>query len=266
RDYIIKRAKQLLSDIERDSPNKKQITEQLKKEMRKDEVTEYQGFPAGPEAEYRNEIIIVEGKSDVENLVANGVKNCLGIGGTSIPRKIVEITQQKETTVFIDGDRGGKLILKEMKQKAKPEYIAKAPEGKEVEELTKKQIHKALRDKEPIKYDKTDTENVEKNQLDKDEKEKISEELENLVGTRAVYGLNKEMEEEIQKPLNSFKEAVENEKTRYIVFDGEIDNEKIELAEENNLKVLAGMKKSEKASSSKTRILTKDELKKEAVN
>jgi DNA primase len=53
-------------------------------------------------------------------------------------------------TIFIDGDRGGDLIIKEMLQISDVDYIARAPEGKEVEELTKKEIYKALRDKIPI--------------------------------------------------------------------------------------------------------------------
>jgi DNA primase len=52
--------------------------------------------------------------------------------------------------MFVDGDRGGDLIIKQMLQISDVDYIVKAPEGKEVEELTKKEIYKALREKIPI--------------------------------------------------------------------------------------------------------------------
>ena len=47
----------------------------------------------------------------------------------------------------MDGDRGGTIILKELKQLIKIDYIARAPEGYEVEELTRKQMIKSLQNK-----------------------------------------------------------------------------------------------------------------------
>ena len=49
----------------------------------------------------------------------------------------------------MDGDRGGDLILRELLQVAEVDFIARAPRGKEVEELTQKQIMKSLRNKIP---------------------------------------------------------------------------------------------------------------------
>jgi DNA primase len=67
------------------------------------------------------------------------------MNGTSIPETIVELCKKKVVTVFVDGDRGGNLIIKELSSLADIDYVAKAPDGKEVEEITKKEIHKAIR-------------------------------------------------------------------------------------------------------------------------
>jgi DNA primase len=66
------------------------------------------------------------------------------------------LTKEKITTLFVDGDRGGDLIIKEMFQVAEVDYIAIAPIDKEVEELTKKEIFKALREKIPARQYKID--------------------------------------------------------------------------------------------------------------
>jgi len=52
---------------------------------------------------------------------------------------------KKTSTVFVDGDRGGDLIIRELLGTAEIDFVSKAPDGKEVEEITKKEIHKALR-------------------------------------------------------------------------------------------------------------------------
>lgn len=257
RDYIVKRAKQLLEDIERDTPTKKQLDEELKSELRKKEITEYRGFTAGPDVEWSDEVIIVEGEADVKNLLKHGVKNCLAVGGTSVPKRIAEITSEKDATVFLDGDRGGDLILKEMKEKAEPLYVARALEGMEVEELSKKQAHTALRDRSPVKY--ADEPEVEKD-VDQETLDRLGEKLEDLVGTRALNVLDQDFEPVQKAPVTDF-DALEDGFA--VVFDGEIDNHKIEVAESADIEYLAGMKKSDTASSSKLQILSRTELKQE---
>jgi DNA primase len=69
--------------------------------------------------------------------------------GTKLPASISKLGEEKEITLFVDGDRGGKLIAKNVCDNAKVAYIASAPDGKEVEELTGKEILQALRKKIP---------------------------------------------------------------------------------------------------------------------
>ncbi len=99
-------------------------------------------------------MIVVEGRADVVNLLHHGFKNAIALNGTSVPETIIELSHRKSVTVFVDGDRGGSLICKEIFEVADIDFVAKAPDGKEVEELTKKEIHKALRSKIPAEQAK----------------------------------------------------------------------------------------------------------------
>lgn len=259
RDYIVKRAKQLLNDIEDDKPSKQEITDEIKEEVREKQVTDFRGFTAGPDAERAKEVIIVEGKADVVNLLKHGVNNAVAIGGTSIPDGISKIAEDKDLTAFLDGDRGGDLILQELKEKAEPRYVTKAPEGKEVEELTKQEVHEALRDKSPVKY--ADAEEVDE-EIDEGLRKDILEALEGLVATRAVNVLNSDLEIEEKAPLNKVENALRKADEAFaLVLDGEVDSQLVSMAEGYDVEYLAGMSRSDTASSSDLEILTREGLK-----
>jgi DNA primase len=152
RKYIIERAKEILETLmEEEIPETQEITEEVKKAVRAKELIEYgpEKLPAGPHVPFSDSIIVVEGRADVLNLLKHGIKNAIAVEGTSIPETIIKLSKERIVTAFTDGDRGGELILKELLQVADVDYVARAPEGKEVEELTKKEIVKALRSKVP---------------------------------------------------------------------------------------------------------------------
>ena len=148
RQFVIERAKELLKSLT-DSvlPNSQEIAEEVAASVRVMEITEYgrDRLPAGPEVADSPEIIVVEGRADVVNLLKNGFKNAIAVNGTSIPATIVELCKQKTVTVFVDGDRGGSLIIQELLSVTDIDFVTRAPDGKELEELTKKEIHKCLR-------------------------------------------------------------------------------------------------------------------------
>ena len=108
-------------------------------------------LPAGPDVAKSKEIIIVEGRADVINLMKCGITNTVAVEGTHVPKSISDLTKKrgKKITAFLDGDRGGDLILRELMQVAKVDYIARAPEGKEVEDLTRREVTKALQTQIP---------------------------------------------------------------------------------------------------------------------
>ncbi|AXI25419.1 hypothetical protein CFE53_04445 [Methanofervidicoccus sp. A16] len=152
RKYITNRAKELLETLMDSMTDIHDISEEIREHIRTREIVEYgeEKLPAGPNIDSSDSIIVVEGRADVLNLLRCGIKNVIAVGGISIPKTIVELSKKKITTIFIDGDRGGELILKESLQRCDIDYIARAPKGKEVEELSKKEVLKYLRLRVPV--------------------------------------------------------------------------------------------------------------------
>jgi len=155
RKLIIDRAKELIKLVERETiPDTKELMDKLLSEVKQSEVISYgpEGLPAGPDVDTSDTIIIVEGRADVINLVKHGYRNVIAIEGASggIPKTVVELSRKKTTIAFTDGDRGGEMVLRELLKVADIDYVARAPPGKEVEQLTAKEIAKALRNKIPV--------------------------------------------------------------------------------------------------------------------
>ena len=149
RDYIIERAKKLLEGL--DTSGDTGIAKTLKEESRAAKIQEYgeEQLPAGDIS--GNEIIVVEGRADVVNLLKNRVNNVIGMNGAKLPKEIAKLSKDKEITLFVDGDRGGKLIARNVCDNANITYIAVAPDGKEVEELAGKEILLSLRRRMPAR-------------------------------------------------------------------------------------------------------------------
>ncbi len=156
RKYVVEKAKVILKQLtESGLPDTSEISEQIKEAVRTEEISSCDGLPCGPNILDSDEIIVVEGRADILNLLRYGVRNTIAIEGTSVPPTIKKLCKEKSITVFVDGDRGGQLIAKEIIQMADVDYVATAPEGKEVEELTKKEAYKALREKIPAEQFKS---------------------------------------------------------------------------------------------------------------
>ncbi|MGB2826244.1 MAG: DNA primase DnaG [Thermoplasmata archaeon] len=152
RNKIVDRAKQLLTELMKTSKTSGgDLTDSVRQTFQMEEVVHYgqERLPAGPNIDDADAIIVVEGRSDVLNLLKYGIKNVIAVEGTSIPKTVVELAKEKVVTAFVDGDRGGELIVRELIQIAEVDFIAKAPAGQEVEELTQKQMVKCLRNKIP---------------------------------------------------------------------------------------------------------------------
>jgi DNA primase len=151
RKQIIDRAKHILTEMfDNTVPESQEITDAVKQAVRIEEVTFIENLPAGPNVLDSDAILVVEGRADVLNLLKYGVKNAIAVEGTNVPQLVAELSKKKTVTVFTDGDRGGELILKELLQVADVDFVARAPDGKGVEELTQKEVIKALRSKVPV--------------------------------------------------------------------------------------------------------------------
>jgi DNA primase len=163
RQFVVERAKDLLrSLIDTVMPDSQEIADEVAHSVRVMEITEYgrDRLPAGPAIEDSDDIIVVEGRADVLNLLKHGIKNVIAMNGTSVPETIIELSKKKEITVFVDGDRGGMINIKGLIELAEIDFITRAPDGKEVEEITKKEIHKALRGRISLEQAKQELEGL----------------------------------------------------------------------------------------------------------
>jgi DNA primase len=153
RKQIIDRAKYILTDMfDENLPESQEIADEVRQSVRIEEMQYYgkNKIPCGPNVLDSDAIVVVEGRADVLNLLRYGIKNTICVGGTNVPPEVAELTKKKTVTAFTDGDRGGKLIIKELLQVADIDYIARAPDGKSVEDLVQREIVRSLRQKIPV--------------------------------------------------------------------------------------------------------------------
>lgn len=174
RSFVVERAKVLLRELTDNTlPDSQELSYEVSQSVRMMEVVDYgrEKLAAGPSIDESDEIVVVEGRADVLTLLKHGFKNAISMNGTSCPQTIKDLSRKKTVTVFVDGDRGGDLIIRELLSVSEIDFVCKAPDGKEVEELTKKEIHKALRGRitaEQAKMDLgIDDEGVQKEEVQK---------------------------------------------------------------------------------------------------
>jgi DNA primase len=91
-------------------------------------------------------IILVEGRADVINLLRAGFDNSIAIEGARIDETVTKLTDGKRVVAFLDGDRAGDLILKELQGVVKIDKVLRAPPGKEVEECTPLEVSEILKE------------------------------------------------------------------------------------------------------------------------
>ncbi len=155
RKKIVDRAKEILIDRFDDGTiDSDELLDDVRQTLRIEKIGSIgeERAPAGPNVLESDAIIIVEGRADVLNLLRYGIKNAVAVEGTNIPKSVVELCEKKTTTAFFDGDRGGELILRELLQVADIDFVAFSPKGKSVEDMTRKEVIKTLRNKVPVEY------------------------------------------------------------------------------------------------------------------
>ena len=154
RRKILDRAKELVKLLlNTDIPDSRELSEMVQSEVRVSEISAYgsDNLPAGPDVGKSPEVLIVEGRADVLNLLRNDITNAIAVGGASqVSKTIIDLCREKEATIFLDGDRGGDLILRNLVSVAEVDFVCRAPDGKEVEDLTRKEIIKSMRAKVPL--------------------------------------------------------------------------------------------------------------------
>ncbi|MCU4974722.1 DNA primase DnaG [Halobacteria archaeon AArc-m2/3/4] len=150
RKQVVDRAKELLrTGFDDTVMSSEEILAEVRQHVRVEDITEYEGLPAGPRVTDSDAIIVVEGRADVLTLLKYGIKNAIAVEGTNIPESVAELTTRRTVTTFLDGDRGGDLILEELAQVGDVDYVAFAPAETSVEDLDHHQLFTALRNKTP---------------------------------------------------------------------------------------------------------------------
>ncbi|VVB99268.1 DNA primase DnaG [uncultured archaeon] len=170
RKVLVDRAKTLLKSLlTNEIPESKEISEMVRQEVKVAEIEEYgpEKLPCGPAIDKQDSIVIVEGRADVINLLKNDVTNVVAVGGANVTNAIAKLAREKEVTVFLDGDRGGDIILTELARVADIDFVARAPTGKEVEELSRKELIKCLRAKVPFEQGNRENENERRTEYDR---------------------------------------------------------------------------------------------------
>ncbi|MCK4634064.1 DNA primase [Candidatus Bathyarchaeota archaeon] len=244
RKLIINRAKEILHQWNIESmPSTDAIFREVSETLRTAKVEKYgkDKLAAGPEIDSAKEITIVEGRADVLNLMRCGIQNVIALEGAKIPETIIKLCKEKEATAFLDGDRGGDLILKELLQVTNARYIARAPPRMEVEELNCKEITVALERKVPLEPAKKKKER--RRVLVPKQIVEIAKELE---GTLEAVLLNKEIKKVMRLPVSELAEKLQEIKeVDTVVFDGVITQRLVDVANNQKIKYLVAARVSD---------------------
>jgi len=246
RRAIIDRAKTILHEWNIESmPSTEEVFREVSETLKVARVEKYgpDELSAGPDIDSAKEIIIVEGRADVINLMRCGLENVIALEGAKVPETIIRLTKEKETTALLDGDRGGDLILKELLQVTDVKYIARAPPGKEVEELTSREIFAALHNKVPLEEVKAKKVRERRKIL---VPKQIVEARKELEGTLEAVLFNEKMEQIERLPVRDLAEKLQqSEGIDTVVFDGVITQRLVDIANEKNVKYLVAARVSD---------------------
>jgi len=253
RRNVIERAKEILTNMIKESREElEDIAEAIRQSVQVEEIVYYgkDHLPAGPNVEKSDAVIIVEGRNDVLNLLKHGIKNAIAVDGTNIPQTIIDLCNEKIATAFVDGDRGGELILKELLQVADIDFVARAPKTREVEEISYKLIMKALKNKVPAEQF-IENYGLKKKEKVKEEKEELSEEesayknfLSEAKENHSAIFLDDKKGEVARIKVDSLVDELQkmDDKVHTIVFDGIITQRLLDVAFEKGVKTIISPK------------------------
>lgn len=236
-------------------PSVDEVYKEISDTMKIGKVEKYgpEDLPAGPTLESAKEIIVVEGRADIINLMRCGLTNTVALEGAKVPDSIKRLTKEKEATALLDGDRGGDLILKELLQVTNVKYIGRAPRGKEIEECNCKEIADALDNRVPVgelhKQAQTPAP-VQKKVHERPPKpqmpEAVIQAVKALQGTLEAVLLNDKLELIERLPVSQLADRLQQVTgVDSIIFDGIITQRIVDIAAEKSIRRIVASRVSE---------------------
>jgi len=206
-------------------------------------------------------IILVEGRADILNLLRAGYDNALGIEGARIDESIKDLCDKKDKVVaFLDGDRAGGFILKELRSVVNIDVELRADEGVEVEELTPKRVDEILR---PV-AESMNQETVKPKSLNEDDTEladlaqKIYPNINDSLESVGIDGNNKEV---FKFPISELVEKIASQSNiKYLILDGIITQRLLDAAKEIGVEFIIGHKIAKVENTSNSTLKTFTEL------
>ena len=240
-------------------------------------------------------IILVEGRADVINLLRAGFDNAIAIEGAKIDETITKLTEGKKVIAFLDGDRAGDLILKELQGLVKIDKVLRAPIGREVEECTPLEIAEILKEAAPFIYtngqqvqplqpqsERRQTQKLEKQERAEEQEQQLQDisdstnitqgdDSEILSTVREVYPqinetleaviLDSSMKTLLKVPVSEVvKKLDDTEGAKMLVLDGIVTQRLVDAANKAGIQYVVGHRMSELKKSTDVRVRTFDDM------
>ncbi|HYY65960.1 MAG TPA: DNA primase DnaG [Nitrososphaeraceae archaeon] len=240
-------------------------------------------------------IILVEGRADVINLLRAGFDNAIAIEGAKIDETITKLTEGKKVIAFLDGDRAGDLILKELQGLVKIDKVLRAPIGREVEECTPLEIAEILKEAAPFIYtngqqvqplqpqsERRQTQKLEKQERAEEQEQQLQDisdstnitqgdDSEILSTVREVYPqinetleaviLDSSMKTLLKVPVSEVvKKLDDTEDAKMLVLDGIVTQRLVDAANKAGIQYVVGHRMSELKKSTDVRVRTFDDM------
>jgi len=205
-------------------------------------------------------LILVEGRADVINLLRAGYDNVLAIEGAKIDESIKSLCDTKKNVIaFLDGDRAGGFILKELKSIVNIDHELRADSGVEVEELTPQRIDEILRP--VVESLKEQTTISVQNEADKPIAELASKLYPNLNETLEAIALDSDQKEIFKVPISELVSKLSTQSgIKYLMIDGIITQRLLEGAKNAGIECVIGHRAVKLSAPSVVKVKTFSEL------
>ena len=206
-------------------------------------------------------IILVEGRADILNLLRAGFDNALAMNGATIDESIKEICKSKKKIVaFLDGDRAGGFILKELKSVVNVDIELRADSGVEVEELTPQRVADILNDTK-IEMQKLGTSPATMNEDDKSLATVISKIYPDLNETLESVALDDKDNQLFKIPISELVDKLSTQTgIKCLILDGIITQRLLDNAKTSGIGCIVGHRAAKLSNLDDVKIKTFTEL------